>query len=134
MSAVATPPISPASLTAYFTGLVSFLLSDLSSVLHSLPTYNSIKQSTKTPPEIYDILRQSTATWTELRKVLQVDRILLGSLTQSCTLKDGVIGVSVFSVKGGDGWLGMACTSGGWQLVEILAYLGRLRDRVELAA
>jgi len=133
MNGPQAPPIPPASLAAYFTGLVSFLLADLRSALHSLPHYSSLRSNTKTPPEIYEILRQPTATWAELRKVLQVDRLLLGTLSQSSTLKDAMIGVSVFSVKGGDGWLGMACTSGGWQLVEILSYLGRLRDRVELA-
>ncbi|GAA5962157.1 hypothetical protein JCM3765_003878 [Sporobolomyces pararoseus] len=126
-TAASVPP--PSDPSAYFSTLVSSLLSSLSSLLSSLPDLDldHLKQSHRPSKEVYAVLAQPSATWAQLRIPLQVPRIVS---SDSPTIANSIIGIEVFSMDGGDRWLGQACSEGGWQLVEIMMYFGKLKEGI----
>ncbi|GAA5941703.1 uncharacterized protein JCM15063_002647 [Sporobolomyces koalae] len=113
------------SLSSQFTALISYLLLDIRIGLDALSCANDLKKDSQASPEVYRILNKPEATWYELRTALQVRKIV--SLGYTPTIKDAIACCQVFSVEGGPEWLAYACTAGGWQIVEILTYLGRLK-------
>jgi len=119
---------SPGTLSAYFTRLVSTLISSLISSISSLPNsdLDTLKLAHQPPEEVYNILSQASATWSQLRVPLEVERIV--SSRDRATLADSMIGIEVFSIQGADKWLGQACSTGGWQLVEIMSYFAKLKQ------
>ena len=114
----------------YFSTLVSSLLSSLSALLSSLPNIDldHLKRVHRPPKAVYNVLAQPSATWSQLRVPLQIARIVSAGYPN---IANSIIGVEVFSMDGGDRWLGQACSEGGWQLVEIMMYFGKLREGIE---
>ncbi|GAA5977962.1 hypothetical protein JCM5350_006281 [Sporobolomyces pararoseus] len=129
MTTIATTP-RPSEPPTYFSTLVSSLLSSLSALLSSLPNIDldHLKRVHRPPKAVYNVLAQPSATWSQLRVPLQVARIVSAGYPN---IANSIIGVEVFSMDGGDRWLGQACSEGGWQLVEIMMYFGKLREGIE---